>query len=55
VAPDVVAVARDLELDRSGIGCPATPARPERVLALAERYNLESPAARLVDALIRPN
>jgi 5'-3' exonuclease len=53
VAPKVVAVARDLDLDRSGTACPVTPPDPDRVIALAERYNLESPAARLVQALTR--
>jgi hypothetical protein len=53
VAPQVVAVSRDLDLDRSGTACPVTPPDPARVLALAERYNLESPAARLVQALTR--
>jgi len=53
VAPKVVAVARDLDLDRSEIACPVTPPDPDRVIALAERYNLESPAARLVQALTR--
>jgi 5'-3' exonuclease len=53
VAPRVVAVSRDLDLDRSGIACPVTPPDPARVLALAEKYNLESPAARLVQALTR--
>jgi 5'-3' exonuclease len=53
VAPRVVAVSRDLDLDRSNLACPVTPPDPQRVLALAERYNLESPAARLVQALTR--
>jgi 5'-3' exonuclease len=53
VAPKVVAVARDFDLDRSGTACPVTPPDPDRVIALAERYNLESPAARLVQALTR--
>jgi 5'-3' exonuclease len=53
VAPKVVAVARDLDLDRTGTACPVTPPDPDRVVALAERYNLESPAARLVQALTR--
>ena len=30
-----------------------TPRDPDRVAELAQRYNLESPAARLVEALIR--
>jgi 5'-3' exonuclease len=53
VAPQVVAVSRDLDLDRSGIACPVTPPDPARVVELAERYSLESPAARLVEALTR--
>jgi 5'-3' exonuclease len=53
VAPSVVAVTRDLDLDRSSMTCPVTPPDPDRVVELAERYNLESPAARLVQALTR--
>jgi 5'-3' exonuclease len=53
VAPTVVAVARDLDLDRTGLDRPVTPRDPHRVAALAQRYNLESPAARLVEALMR--
>ena len=53
VAPKVVAVARDLDLDRTGLARPVTPVDPERVTDLAARYNLESPAARLVEALMR--
>ncbi|WP_366522925.1 5'-3' exonuclease [uncultured Nocardioides sp.] len=53
VAPKVVAVARDLDLDRTGLERPVTPRDPERVKELAYRYNLESPAARLVEALMR--
>ncbi len=53
VAPEVVAVRRDLEIERSGIACPRTPADPEAVMELAQRYNLESPSARLVQALMR--
>ncbi len=51
VAPTVVAVARDIDLDRAGSALPRTPADPDRVLALAQRYNLEGPAQRLVEAL----
>jgi 5'-3' exonuclease len=51
VAPRVVAVARDLPLDRTGLSLPITPRDPERVASLAQRYNLESPATRLVQAL----
>jgi 5'-3' exonuclease len=53
VAPQVVAVARDLELDRTGLDRPVTPRDPAAVAELARRYNLESPAARLVEALMR--
>jgi len=53
VAPQVVAVARDLDLDRSAMQRPVTPADPEKVAELAARWNLESPAARLVEALMQ--
>ena len=53
VAPKVVAVARDIDLDRTGLDRPVTPRDPDAVTELAQRYNLESPAARLVEALIR--
>ena len=36
---------------RAGLALPRTPADPEAVMALAQRYNLEGPATRLVDAL----
>ncbi|WGL54209.1 5'-3' exonuclease [Nocardioides sp. BP30] len=51
VAPKVVAVARDVDLDRTGFGLPRTPVDAERITELAERYNLSSPLARVVDAL----
>ena len=51
VAPKVVAVARDVDLDRSGTALPHTPADPERVAELGERYNLASPLTRVVNAL----
>ena len=53
VAPTVVAVARDLELDRSGAPLPRTPKDPERLAALAATWGLESPVERLLDALAR--
>jgi 5'-3' exonuclease len=53
VAPRVVAVARDLPVERSGTALPHAPAHPERLAELAERYNLAGPAARLTDALTR--
>ncbi|MFT4264241.1 MAG: 5'-3' exonuclease [Nocardioides sp.] len=51
VAPKVVAVARDVELDRSGLATPYAPAEPERLEALAERWNLGGSVRRLTDAL----
>jgi 5'-3' exonuclease len=53
VAPTVVAVARDIDLDRTGLDRPVTPRDPDRVAELAQRYNLEGPATRLVEALQR--
>ena len=53
VAPTVVAVARDIDLDRTGMDRPVTPRDPDLVANLAERYALESPDARLVEALMR--
>ena len=52
VAPTVVAVAREIDLDRSDLTLPRTPRDPERVVALAERWGLESPAERLTTALV---
>lgn len=54
VAPQVVAVARELDLGDADTTLPRTPHDPEAVLALSERWNLESPLARLVDALTGP-
>ncbi|QNN55183.1 5'-3' exonuclease [Nocardioides mesophilus] len=51
VAPRVVAVARDLDLDAPDLTLPLTPADPEAVARLAEQWGLNSPAARLVEAL----
>jgi 5'-3' exonuclease len=51
VAPQVVAVARDVDLDRTGTALPPAPADPARLAELAERYNLASPVARLLKAL----
>lgn len=52
VAPTVVAVAREIELDRSGLHLPRTPHDPDRVVALAGRWGLESPAERLTTSLV---
>ncbi len=41
--PPSCAVARDIDLDRSDLTLPRVPADPDRVLALAEQWGLESP------------
>ncbi|MEU8081393.1 5'-3' exonuclease [Catellatospora citrea] len=51
VAPKVVRVATDLKLPEHDLTLPAAPRDPDRLLALAERWNLASPCRRLVDAL----
>jgi 5'-3' exonuclease len=51
VAPTVVAVARDIELDTSGLAAPRVPLDPERLGALAERWNLGGSVGRLTAAL----
>jgi 5'-3' exonuclease len=51
VAPRVVAVARDLDLGAPDLTLPRTPADPDAVLALAQKWAVDSPAARLVEAL----
>lgn len=51
VAPKVVAVARDIPLDRTGTALPSAPADPARLRELAATYNLASPVARLEAAL----
>jgi 5'-3' exonuclease len=51
VAPEVVAVRRDLDLGSPDLALPRTPARPDRLLALDERWDLGGSAVRLVDAL----
>ena len=51
VAPTVVAVARDIDLDRSGTTLPSAPRDPEALAALAVRWGLESPVERLLAVL----
>jgi len=51
VAPTVVAVSRDIDLGKPDLELPLSPTDPERLVALSARWNLESPIARLVDAL----
>jgi 5'-3' exonuclease len=51
VAPRVVAVARDLPVERDGTTLPRTPADPQRLGELAERFNLGGPVERLTTVL----
>ncbi len=51
VAPEVVAVARNLDLGSTETILPTTPVDPEELVALSERWGLESPLARLVTVL----
>ncbi len=51
VAPTVVAVARNIDLGPVDSSLPATPAHPETLVELANRWGLDSPLARLVDTL----
>jgi 5'-3' exonuclease len=51
VAPTVVEVARSIDLGRPDLTLPLTPADPEALVALSEKWNLESPIARLVESL----
>lgn len=50
-APAVVRVARDVPLPAFDPALPATPADPDRLLSLAETWNLAGPCQRLVEAL----
>jgi 5'-3' exonuclease len=51
VAPTVVRVARDIPLPKLDTTLPSAPAEPEKLLELAERWNLAGACRRLVDAL----
>ena len=51
VAPEVVAVVKYLELGAFTAELPRTPTDHAAVVALSERWNLESPLARVVDAM----
>lgn len=53
VAPTVVAVRRDLDLGSPDLILPRTPADPDAVVALDQRWDLGSAAVRLVEALNR--
>ncbi|WP_249713750.1 5'-3' exonuclease [Rhizomonospora bruguierae] len=50
-AGPVVRVARDLDLPAIDTTLPACPADPDRLLDLAERWNVAGPCRRLVDAM----
>ena len=51
VAPRVVGVARDLDLGRTDLTLPRTPRDGDTLVALAERWGLNGPVTRLVEAL----
>jgi 5'-3' exonuclease len=51
VAPTVVAVARDIDLGTPDLRLPRTPVDPASLTALAARWGLSSPIARLVETL----
>ncbi|WGX94275.1 5'-3' exonuclease [Nocardioides sp. L-11A] len=51
VAPTVVAVARDIDLPREHLVLPRTPADPDGLAALVERWSLSSPVERLTGVL----
>ncbi|MEJ3750400.1 5'-3' exonuclease [Actinomycetes bacterium KLBMP 9797] len=54
VAPTVVRVARDVPLPELHTALPPAPVDGDRLLELAEKWNLAGPCRRLVDALPRP-
>jgi 5'-3' exonuclease len=53
VAPQVVAVARDLDLGSPDLTLPRTPADPDMLAALSEQFGLGGSVARLVETLAR--
>jgi len=54
VAPKVVEVARDIPIPDFDTSLPTAPVDADRLLALAEKWNLAGPCKRLVDALALP-
>ena len=54
VAPQVVAVARDLPLDDPDTALPSSPADPDMLAALSEEFGLTSAVERLSEALAEP-
>ena len=53
VAPEVVAVARDLDCRGADLTLPRTPKQPERLVELSERWGLGGSVTRVVEALVR--
>jgi 5'-3' exonuclease len=53
VAPKVVAVVRDIDLDDPDLTLPSAPADPEMLAAIAEQWGLNSPVKRLTETLAR--
>lgn len=51
VAPQVVAVARDIDLPRDHLALPRTPVDPDGLAGLVERWSLASPVERLTGVL----
>ncbi len=51
VAPTVVKVACDIDLGGPDLTLPRTPADPDALVALAQRWGLDSPMGRLVETL----
>ena len=51
IAPDVVCVRDDARVTKADSTLPTTPAHPEKLEELAERYGLEGPTKRLIKAL----
>lgn len=51
VAPTVVKVACDIDLGDPALTLPRTPADPDALVALSQRWGLDSPTARLVETL----
>jgi 5'-3' exonuclease len=54
VAPKVVRVARDIPIPEFDTRLPTAPVDGDRLLSLAEKWNLAGSCKRLVDALARP-
>ena len=51
VAPTVVEVARDIQLEGPDLALPLTPVHPGELVRLSQTWSLDSPVARLVEAL----